>query len=94
MTQRRERRQFNAEFKTRIVIESLRERETIQQIAQKHDVHPNQISQWRREFLDNATKAFDDGGVRNAFDEKERDRLLAKIGELQVSVDFLKKIQY
>lgn len=88
MTKRREGRQFNGEFKTLIVIEALRERERIQQIAQRHGLHPNQIRQWKKEFLDKAPSVFDDSKVQAVTDDKERQRLLAKIGELQVSVDF------
>ena len=43
------RRRFTAEFKTRVALEALRGDKTIQQIAAKHKVHPNQVSAWKRQ---------------------------------------------
>lgn len=51
---KRERRKFSASFKTKVVLEALKERETIQQLAAKFELHPNQISQWKSDFLANA----------------------------------------
>ncbi|MBK8926595.1 MAG: transposase [Crocinitomicaceae bacterium] len=44
MTSRRKRRNFNPEFKVKVVLEALKERESIQQLAQKYEIHPNQIT--------------------------------------------------
>jgi transposase-like protein len=48
------RRKFTARFKSKVAIEAIQEKLTMQQIATKYEVHPNQISQWKRQFLDNA----------------------------------------
>ncbi|MCX6178105.1 MAG: transposase [Chlorobiales bacterium] len=55
------RRKFTPEFKTKVVLEALSERYTFTELAQKHEVHPNQIIQWKREFLDKASEIFSKG---------------------------------
>lgn len=55
---KRERRKFSAAFKTKVALEGIRERETMQQLASKYEVHPNQISIWKKEFLDGAEAIF------------------------------------
>ncbi len=52
------RRKFTPEEKAEIVIEVLREEKTLNEIAAEHDVHPNQLSRWKAEFLSNAGRAF------------------------------------
>ncbi len=49
-----------AEFKSKVVLEALKERSTIEELAKKHEVHPTQINTWKREFLSEATSVFDD----------------------------------
>ncbi|MEZ4799751.1 MAG: transposase [Flavobacteriales bacterium] len=90
---KRSRRTFSAEFKTKVVLEAIKERETIQALAQRFEVHPNQIVTWKKEFLENASNAFNGGNASNddATRDKEKEKLLAKIGQLTVEVDFLKK---
>lgn len=90
---KKSRRTFSAEFKTKVVLEAIKERETIQALAQRFEVHPNQIVTWKKEFLENASNAFNGGNSSNddATRDKEKEKLLAKIGQLTVEVDFLKK---
>ena len=85
------RRKFTKAFKTKVVLEALKERLTLSEIAEKYQIHSTQISTWKAEFLSNAEKAF--GGEK---DEKkallaERDELHRQIGEMKVENDFLKK---
>ncbi|UWX58514.1 transposase [Chlorobaculum sp. MV4-Y] len=55
------RRKFTPEFKTKVVLEALSERLPMAELAQKHELHPNQITQWKREFLDKASDVFSKG---------------------------------
>ena len=52
------RRRFTAEFKARVALEALRGDKTIQQIAAKHKVHPNQVSAWKRQAVDGLGELF------------------------------------
>ncbi len=88
------RRKFTSEFKKKVVLEALQERSTLAELAQKYEVHPQQITNWKTHFLANAAQIFDNGNAHAANDqalEKERDSLLRTIGEQKVQIDFLKK---
>ncbi len=85
------RRRFTSKFKTQVVLEALSERYTLSQLAEKHQLHPNQISQWKHQFLSNAELVFNKGvkSPKHQADQ-EKDKLLKTIGKLKVEVDFLK----
>jgi transposase-like protein len=86
------RRRFTADFKARVALEALRGDRTIQEIAGRHKVHPNQVSTWKRQAVDGLGEVFSngvDGAVRDH--EAEVRDLHAKIGELTVVNDFLAK---
>ena len=85
------RRNFSAKFKTKVVLEALSERQTITELAQKHSLHPNQISKWKQEFLLGAEIVFEKGSKRGNSGDVETDRLYKIIGEQKVDIDFLKK---
>jgi transposase len=90
---KRERRKFTAAFKAKVAIEAIKERDTIQQLASKYELSPNQISIWKKEFLAGAEAIFSSElASKQETDDKEKDRLYGKIGQLQVEVDFLKKV--
>ena len=52
------RRKFTAEFKTKVCLEAIKERQTIEALAKKYDIHPTQINTWKKEFLQNSSAAF------------------------------------
>jgi transposase len=85
------RRTFTSAFKTKVVLEALKERQTTQELADRFSIHPNQIGTWKREFLDNAEKAFEGDQVRTKDHEQEKEELFKQIGQLQVEVNWLKK---
>jgi transposase len=85
------RRKFSAEFKAKVVLTALSERQSLSEIAQQYDVHPNMISQWKKEFLSKAANVFESDARLPDKDEKERQKLYEKIGQQQVELDFLKK---
>ena len=86
---RRPRRNHSAAFKAKVAIESLADGKTIAEIAQKHDVHPNQVTEWRRQLLERAAGVF---GAPAAPTEPAVDlkALHAKIGQLTLENDFWK----
>jgi transposase-like protein len=86
------RRRFTADFKARVALEALRGDRTVQEIAGRHKVHPNQVSRWKRQAVDGLGEVFSngvDGAVRDH--EGEVHDLHAKIGQLTVERDFLVK---
>jgi len=87
------RRRFTPEFKARVAMEALRGDKTTQEIAGRHQVHPNQVSAWKRQAVEGLSSVFerDGGGDRKDGQEVELKSLHAKIGELTVQNDFLSK---
>ena len=87
------RRRHDPEFKARVALEALKGVKTIQQIGKEFDVHPVQVSEWKKAMAEGAAGVF--GGGRGKADaeafEGERKDLHSKIGQLTVEVDFLRK---
>ena len=88
------RRQFSAEFKAKVAIEAIKEEKTVSELAQIHQVHPNLIGLWKKEFLSRAEKVFEAG--KDESDEvkklkKENEDLIHQIGQLTVDINWLKK---
>lgn len=87
---KRSRRKFSAKFKAKVAIEALKERETLSELAKRFELHPNQISQWKREFINGADRAFE-SSPKQEEPQVSSDQLYRQIGELKVENDFLKK---
>jgi len=86
------RRKFDSAFKAKVALEAIRERETLSGLAVKYDLHPNQISQWKQKFIEKSASVFDHKLPGSASEpEVDVSKLYAKIGELQMERDFLKK---
>ncbi|SHI98491.1 Transposase and inactivated derivatives [Dethiosulfatibacter aminovorans DSM 17477] len=91
----KKRRNFTPEQKTKIVLEVLREEQTLVEIAAKYEVQPNQLTRWKTEFLKNASRAFskdkDESEKLQKEHEKEVDELHRQLGQLTCEVNWLKK---
>ena len=91
------RRQFTAEFKTNVVLELLKEEKQLGELAAEYELSPNQLRNWRKDFLENATKVFSqskqekDLQAKERALEEERNQLMAKVGQLTTPNDWLKK---
>ena len=84
------RRKVSSEFKHRVVIEALKERLTLSELGQKYDLHPNVITNWKKEFLEKSKDVFEKPGKKRDHQRKE-DELYKEIGKLKVENEFLKK---
>ena len=90
---KQKRRNFTSSFKTKVVLEALKERETIQQLGVKYEVHPNQITTWKKQFLENADAAFGQQGKDDELQQarQQLDELYKQVGQMKVETDWLKK---
>ncbi|QIG89316.1 transposase [Chryseobacterium sp. POL2] len=84
------RRKFDSAFKAKVALEALKERETLQQLALKYELHPNQISQWKQEFIEKSAQVFESKVLKESSDESVSE-LYQKIGKLEMEKEFLKK---
>jgi transposase-like protein len=88
------RKRHDATFKARVALEALKGNKTVQQIAAEYEIHPGQVSDWKRILAEGIPEAFErkkGGRGENDEFEKERGALHSKIGELTVKLDFLQK---
>lgn len=89
------RNRYTAEFKTKVVLEALREEQTVNEIAGKHELNPVMISRWKAEFLERAPLVFGQGTkevekVKKEYESKQ-ENLEQLVGQLTVEVNWLKK---
>lgn len=83
---------FTSSFKTKVVLEAIKERSSLTELAQKYELQPTQVSAWKKDFLKSASEVFESGRKdKKSEAEKEKDRLLKTIGELKIENDFLKE---
>lgn len=92
--ERKSRRKFSAEFKAKVAIEAIKERHTIEEIARKYELHPNQVSTWKKEFLAKAALVFTSDENLSSSKKDQAillDKLYTQIGKKEVEIDWLKK---
>ena len=93
----KQRKHYTDEFKTKVVLEALREEITLNELASKYEVHPVTIRDWKQQFLSNAVVAFNPEKAvkeqKRKVKEKEKqiDDLHRQIGELSAQLNWAKK---
>jgi transposase len=85
---KRPRRNHSAAFKAKVAIDALADGKTIAEVALKHDVHPNQVTEWRRQLIERAAGVFG-GATAPETPPVDLKALHAKIGQLTLENDFL-----
>jgi len=83
---KRTRRNHGAVFKAKVALEAVKGEQTLVELAQRFQVHPNQITEWKKQLLDRASEIFEKNGKPRQPDVKE---LHAQIGQLAMQTDFL-----
>lgn len=87
------RRKIDVALEAKLALKAPREQATVSNLAQRYEVHPNQIYAWKKQRQEQAARAFDPGVGRDAEEDRKREIewLHAKIGQLTVERDFLAK---
>ena len=83
---KRTRRNHGAAFKAKVAVEAVKGEQTLSELAQRFQVHPNQITMWKKQLLDRASEVFDKDKKHQEPDVRD---LHAKIGKLTMENDFL-----
>jgi len=84
---KRPRRNHTAVFKAKVALEAVKEEKTVVEIAEIYDIHPNLVTQWKKQLLERASDAFEK--ERTPEDGPSAKELNAKIGQLVMENDFL-----
>ena len=88
------RKHYDKVFRAKVALEAIKETATLQELSQKYEVHPNMISAWKKQAMENMAVLFERPNKKSDEQketEKERDLLLKTVGELKVENDWLKK---
>jgi transposase-like protein len=88
---RRKRRNHTPAFKAKVALAALRGERTLADLAEQFDLHPNQIQDWKKRLVEGADGVFGENAVEAQHNEKEVEKLHAKIGQLAMENDFLAK---
>ena len=84
---KRSRRNHSATFKAKVALEAIKGQQTVIEIAERFDVHPTQVTQWKTQLLEGAAEAF--GGEGTKALQPDIKELHAKIGQQALEIDFL-----
>jgi len=86
------RKRYSAEFKSKVALDAIKGEQTLAELAARYSLHPNMITNWKRQAIDNMAETFSSKSERNKkVDEAQLKDLHAKIGQLTVERDFLAK---
>lgn len=86
------RRQHSAEFKARVALEAVKGLKTVNEIAREYEVHPVQVSQWKKDLLERLPEVFGrKAGPETEVLGRQKEKLERKVGELTMDIEFLKK---
>ena len=85
---KRSRRNHSAVFKAKVALAAIKEDQTLAELAQRFAVHPNQVSEWKRQLLEHSSEVFETTHDKSA-DGPDLKDMQAKIGQLALENDFL-----
>ena len=86
------RRNHSAAFKAKVALAAIKGDKTIAELASEYEVHPKQITQWKKKLLDSTPDVFSRSRQRDKQKQDElTEYLYQQIGQLKVEVDWLKK---
>ena len=88
------RKTYTGKFKAKVVLEILKEEKTVSEIATHYEIHPNQLSRWKKEAIDGLAKVLEDGRKNDKEREalaKKTQELYTEIGKLTTQLNWLEK---
>jgi len=84
------RKRYESQFKAKVALEAIKNQNTIAQIASEYGIHPNQVSKWKKQFLESLPKVFINRKTEaEKASEELIDELYRQIGQLKVELDLL-----
>ena len=89
---RRKRRNHASAFKAKVALAAVKGEHTLAELAEQFDVHPNQIQDWKRRLIEGAEDVFGGHADKARHNEREIEKLHAKIGQLAMENDFLSTV--
>ena len=88
----KQRRRFSPDFKFRVALEAAKGQQTLSELSGEYRVHPNQISQWKRQLLENGADVFSQNGAnRQRGQEAIQTEIYEQIGRLKMELEWVKK---
>jgi putative transposase len=88
----KKRRQYSGEFKFKVALEAVKGLKTLNEIAGEYEVHPNQVSSWKKQLLEEGPTVFRRSTARERREQSEREaELYEQIGRLKMELEWLKK---
>jgi transposase-like protein len=86
------RKRYDAAFKARVAIEAIKGQRTVNEIASAYQIHPHQVTQWKKQALHQLSEVFSNGKARAEMEDEElKNRLYEEIGRLKMELEWLKK---
>lgn len=89
---KKQRKNYSSEFKVKVALEAIKGQKTLNEIASHYELHPNQVTQWKKQALEGLPELFSHRRLRlEKDDETLKAQLYQQIGQLKVELDWLKK---
>lgn len=86
------RKRYDAAFKAKVAIEAIKGQRTLNEIASAYKIHPHQVTQWKKQALQQLSEVFSNGRARAEMEDEElKNQLYQEIGRLKIELEWLKK---
>jgi transposase len=86
------RKRYDAAFKAKVAIEAIKGQRTVNEIASAYQIHPHQVTQWKKQALQQLSEVFSNGRARAEMEDEElKKQLFEEIGRLKIELEWVKK---
>ena len=88
----KKRRKHSGQFKFKVALEAVKESATLNEIASRNNIHPNQVSTWKKQLLSEGATVFGQQTAKKLAEQTAREaELYEQIGRLKMELEWLKK---